>query len=97
MPVIPISHSEIYGVRPTEAQLSELLKNFKTQPSFVSLSMWTLMISLFEGQAEKYKQLQGFFIHNLIRAEIRDRVSGLAALSSESARPVSPEPCEQPR
>jgi hypothetical protein len=88
MPVIPISHSEIYGVRPTKAQLSELLKNFKTQPSFVSLSMWTLMISLFEGQGEKYKQLQGFFIHNLVRAEIRDRVSGLAALSSESARPV---------
>ncbi|MGI8839025.1 MAG: hypothetical protein ACR2H4_20665 [Pyrinomonadaceae bacterium] len=88
MPAIPISYSEIYGVGPTEPEFSELIKNFKTQPSFVSLSMWTLMISLFEGQAEKYKQLQGFFIHNLIRAEVRDRVSGLAALSSESARPV---------
>src|SRR6266850_634591 len=88
MPAIPISYSDLHGGRPTEDQLSELISAFKTEPTFISLDMWNLMLSLFEGNVEKYKYLQGFFIHNLIRKDLRDRVAAAAALRSESARPV---------
>jgi hypothetical protein len=88
MPAIPISYSELHGSRSTEDQLSELISGFKTEPTFTSLAMWNLMLSLFEGNVEKYKYLQGFFIHNLIRRDWRDRVAAAAALTSHSARPV---------
>lgn len=88
MPALPISFSELHGRRPSERQLSDLIAPFKTGPTFISLAMWNLMFSLSEGNVEKYKYLQGFFIHNLIRKELRDRVQSMAALSSESARPV---------
>jgi hypothetical protein len=41
-----------------------------------------------KGTVEKYKYLQGFFIHNLIPLNLRDRVSQAAALDSESPRAV---------
>jgi hypothetical protein len=85
---IPISYSEIYGDKPTEDQFVELISSFKTEPTFLSLAMWDLMISLFEGNIEKYKYLQGFFIRNLVRKDRRERVLRLAALESESPRPV---------
>ena len=85
---IPISFSELSGVKPTESQLSELICSLKTDPTFISLAMWNLMISLFEGDIEKYKYLQGFFIRNLIRREWREQVLQSAALDSESPRPV---------
>jgi hypothetical protein len=88
MPAIPISYSELHGDRPSEAQLSELISSFKTEPTFISLAMWNLMLSLCEGNFEKYKYLQGFFIHNLIRKDLRDRVAMAAALDSEFPRPV---------
>ena len=86
--VIPISHSEIYGVRPTESQLDELISPFKTEPTFLSLAMWDLMFSLFEQDAEKYKYLQWFFINVLVREDQRERVLRAAALGSESPRPL---------
>lgn len=86
--VIPISYSDIYGHKPTDGQLSTLISSFKTEPTFLSLAMWDLMLSLFEGDVEKYKYLQGFFIHNLIRQNIREQVHRTAALESESSRPV---------
>ncbi len=87
--VIPISYSEIHnGVKPSNQQFSELLSSFKTEPTFISLAMWNLMLSLFEKDVEKYKYLQGFFIHNLIPKNLRDRVSRAAALDSESPRAV---------
>lgn len=46
------------------------------------------MLSLFEGHLGSYKELQGFFIHNVIRPDLRERVNELAALSSVSPRPV---------
>jgi hypothetical protein len=85
---IPISYSELHGVSPTENQLSELISSFKTEPTFISLAMWNLMLSLFEGNVEKYKWLQEFFIRNLIREELREHVRQSAALASESPRPV---------
>lgn len=88
MPALPISYSELHGARPTEDQLGQLLSSFKTQPTFISLAMWNLMMSLFEGNIESYKYLQGFFIHNLIRKELRSRVEQTAALNSASPRPV---------
>lgn len=89
MPAEPISYSTLHGgVRPTENQLSELISSFKTEPTFISLAMWNLMISLAEENAPIYKYLQGFFIHNLIRRDLRDRAFDLAALDSESPRPV---------
>lgn len=88
MPAMPVTYSELYGSRPTEEQLSELIASFRAEPTFISLAMWNLMLSLSEGNVERYKYLQGFFIHNLIRAELRERVFELAALDSESARPV---------
>lgn len=86
--VIAISHSELYGDRPTESQLSELISPFKTEPTFLSLAMWNLMFSLYEGDAEKYKYLQWFFINVLVREEQRERVLRTAALNSESPRPL---------
>ena len=86
--MIPISHSELYGVRPTDSQLSELISPFKTEPTFLSLAMWDLMFSLFEGDAEKYKYLQWFFINVIVREEQRERVLRTAALNSESPRPL---------
>lgn len=50
--------------------------------------MWNVMLSLFEGHLGSYKELQGFFIHNVIRPDLRERVNELAALSSASPRPV---------
>lgn len=88
MPALPITYSELKGVRPTESQLRQLLSSFKTQPTFISLAMWNLMMSLFEGNIESYKYLQGFFIHNLIRPELRSQVEQKAALNSDSPRPV---------
>jgi hypothetical protein len=88
MPALPISYSELYGTRPTDHQLVELLSSFKIQPTFISLAMWNLMMSLFEGNFENYKYLQGFFIHNLIRLELRSEVEQKAALNSDSPRPV---------
>jgi hypothetical protein len=88
MPALPISYSELYGTRPTEDQLVELISSFKTEPTFISLAMWNLMISLFEGHREKYKFLQGFFIQNLIRHDLKSRVEQAAALNSKSPRPV---------
>lgn len=85
---IPISYSELQGVKPTARHLSELISSFKTDPTFMSLAMWNLMLSLFEGNIEKYKHLQGFFIHNLIRPEWREQVLRSAAIDSESPRPV---------
>lgn len=85
---IPISYSEIYGDRPTDKQFSELISSFKTEPTFLSLAMWDLMLSLSEGNSEKYKYLQSFFIRNLIREDRREQVTQAAALGSESPRPV---------
>jgi hypothetical protein len=85
---IPISYSEIYGDKPTDKQFSELISAFKTAPTFLSLAMWDMMISLFEEDGEKYKYLQGFFIHNLIRKEQRAQALQKAALGSESPRPL---------
>ncbi len=85
---IPISYSDLHGVKPTERQLSELISSFKTDSTFMSLAMWNLMLSLFEGNIEKFKYLQGFFIHNLIRREWSAQVFQSAALESESPRPV---------
>jgi hypothetical protein len=86
--VIPISYSEIYGVRPTESQLDELISPFKTKPTFLSLAMWDLMFSLFEEDAEKYKYLQWFFINVLVRENQRERVLRASALGSQSPRPL---------
>lgn len=88
MPALPISYSELNETRPTEAQLAELISSFTTEPTFISLAMWNLMLSLFEGHFSSYKDLQGFFIHNLIRADLKEQVTHLAALSSVSPRPV---------
>lgn len=88
MPALPITYSELKGVRPTESQLRQLVSSFKTQPTFISLAMWNLMMSLFEGNIKSYKYLQGFFIHNLIRPELRSEVEQKAALTSDSPRPV---------
>jgi len=88
MPALPISHSELHGTRPTEDQLAALISSFKTAPTFISLAMWNVMLSLYEGDLASYKKLQGFFIHNLIRGELKEQVNRLAALSSVSPRPV---------
>lgn len=88
MPALPITYSELKGARPTEQQLGQLLSSFKTQPTFISLAMWNLMMSLFEGNFESYRYLQRFFIHNLIRLELRSGVEQKAALTSDSPRPV---------
>lgn len=85
---IPVSYFELYGSQPTDTQFRELISPFKTEPTFLSLAMWNLLLSLFEDDSEKYKYLQGFFIHNLIRPDMRERVRQAAALDSESARPV---------
>src|SRR5205085_11858458 len=52
------------------------------------LAMWDFMISLSEGDAAKYKYLQGFFIHNLIRQDLQAQVLHKAALDSDAPRPV---------
>lgn len=83
-----VSYSEIHGKPPSEREFSELISSFKTEPTFFSLAMWNLMLSLFERDFEKNKYLQGFFIHNLVRKDLQDRVFQLAALNSESPRPV---------
>lgn len=88
MPSLPITYSELFGARPTEGQLSDLISSFKTEPTFISLAMWNVMLSLFEANTGSYKALQGFFIHNLIRSELKEEVYRLAALSSGSPRPV---------
>ena len=88
MPALPISYSELYGTRPTEDQFAELISSFKTTPTFISLAMWNVMLSLFEGHPGSYRRLQAFFLHNLIRAELQEKVQRLAALSSDSLRPV---------
>jgi hypothetical protein len=85
---IPISYSEIYGNKPTDDQFSELISSFKTEPTFLSLAMWDLMLSLFEGDGDKYQYLQDFFIRNLIKKDRREQVLRSAALGSESPRPV---------
>jgi hypothetical protein len=85
---IPISYSVLYGHRPTDKQFDELISSFKTEPTFLSLAMWDLMLSLSEGSAAKYNYLQGFFIHNLIRQDMREQVLREAALDSESPRPI---------
>ena len=85
---IPISYSEIYGDKPTDKQFSELISSFKTEPTFLSLAMWDLMLSLSEGDSEKYKYLQHFFIRNLVREDRREQALQAAALGSESPRPV---------
>jgi hypothetical protein len=85
---IPVSYSEIYSNKPADSQFSELISSFKTEPTFLSLAMWNLMLSLYEDDGEKYKYLQGFFIHNLIKEDRREQVLHAAALQSESPRPV---------
>jgi hypothetical protein len=50
--------------------------------------MWNLMLSLCEGDSERFKYLQAFFINNLISKDLRERVLQKAALESESPRPV---------
>lgn len=85
---IPISYSEFHGHRPTDTQINELISSFKTEPTFLSLAMWDLMISLFEGNREKYKYLQGFFLHNLIRRDLQEQVFQKAAPDSDSPRPL---------
>jgi hypothetical protein len=85
---IPISYSEIYGNKPTDNQFGELISPFKTDPTFLSLAMWDLMLSLSEGDGEKYKYLQYFFIMNLIREDRREQALRAAALGSESPRPA---------
>jgi hypothetical protein len=86
--VIPISYSEIYGHKPTDRQLNDLISTFTREPTFISLCMWDLMFSLFEGDAEKYKYLQEFFIANLIRQSRQQQVLQLSALASDQPRPV---------
>ncbi len=89
MPAIPISYSELHdGEKPTEAQLSELITSFNTDATFMSLAMWSLMMSLYEGNSEKGRVLQSFFIHNLIPPALKSRVERAAALDSDSPRPV---------
>lgn len=88
MPSLPISYSELHGTVPTEDQVAEILSSLKTEPTFMSLAMWNLMMSLYEGNLESYKYLQGFFIHNLIPLNLRGRVQRAAALNSDSPRPV---------
>jgi hypothetical protein len=89
MPAFAISYSEMHdGQKPTHAQLSELIRHFKTDPTFMSLAMWSLMISLFERNREKGRALQWFFIENLIPTNLKDRVERAAALDSDSPRPV---------
>lgn len=85
---IPISYSEIYGDKPSDNQFRELISSFKTEPTFISIVMWNFMISLYEGNIEKYKYLQGFFIKNLIRKDLQEQVFQAAALDSESPRPL---------
>jgi hypothetical protein len=85
---IPISYSELYGNRPTDNQFTELISSFKTEPTFLSLAMWDLMLSLSEEDGEKYKYLQYFFIRNLIREDRQEQALRAAALGSESPRPV---------
>lgn len=85
---IPISYSEIYGNKPTDNQFRELIASFKTEPTFISLSMWNLLLSLYERKAKHYKYLQGFFIHNLIRSDRQAQVFQAAALDSDAPRPV---------
>lgn len=46
------------------------------------------MLSLGEGDTERFKYLQAFFINNLIRKDLRERILQTAALESESPRPV---------
>ena len=88
--VIPISYSEIYGHKPTYNQLIEVISPFKTDPTFISLAMWDLVFSLYEegGHRDKYLYLQNFFIRNLIRQDVREKVLHLAVLESESPRPL---------
>jgi len=88
MPSLPISYSELRGSRPTEDQLVEILSDLKTEPTFMSLAMWNLMMSLYEGNLRGYKSLQGFFIHNLVPLDLKTRVEQAAALNSDSPRPV---------
>ena len=89
MPALPISYSELHnGVKPTDSQLAKLICPFNLEPTFISLVMWNLMISLAEGNAPLYRYLQGFFIHNLIREDLRDLVFALASLDSKLPRPV---------
>jgi hypothetical protein len=78
----------LYGHRPTEEQFSGLISSFRTEPTFISLVMWDLMISLSENSNAKYKYLQGFFIHNLIRQNQRERVRRMAALDSDDPHTV---------
>lgn len=85
---VPVSYSEIYGNKPTDDQFRELISSFKTEPTFISIVMWNFMISLYEGNVEKYKYLQGFFINNLIRKDLQARIFQAAALDSESPRPL---------
>jgi len=85
---IPISYSEIYDTKPTDEQFSELLSSFNTEPTFISLSMWDLILSLAEGDSEKYEYLQYFFIRNLVRVDRQEQVLRAAALGSESPRPL---------
>lgn len=84
----PISYSMLYGHRSTEEHFSELISSFRTEPTFISLVMWDLIISLSERSDAKYKYLQGFFIHNLIRQDQRERMHRMAALDSDDPHTV---------
>jgi hypothetical protein len=86
--VIPVSYSEIHGNKPTDDQFRQLISSFKTYPTILSLAMWNLMLSLYEKDFDKYIYLQGFFIDNLIREDLQERVMLAAALESASPRPV---------
>lgn len=86
--VIPVSHLEIYGSRPTNNELNSLLVDLKTEPTIVCLAMWSLLLSLFENRSDDHKFLQGFFVHHLIREEIQQKVLDLANLEAEDSRPV---------
>lgn len=83
-----ISYSELYENNPTDNQFSKVISSFKTDSTFISIAMWNLMFSIVEKDFEKNKYLQGFFIHNLIRKDIQEKIFWLAALESESPRPV---------
>src|SRR5437773_2339227 len=84
---MPIFYSDVYPNLPTDTQFRDLISEFRTEPTFVLLARWSLMFSLYEGDP-RYKDLQQLFLANIIRPELREVITRMAALETGNARPV---------
>jgi len=84
----PVSYSELTGVTPSNDSLREVVASFKRSSTFFLLAAFNMMLSLYEGDSEKHKHLQGFLIRNLIKDELFQPVHHAAALDSGQPRPV---------